>query len=408
MKRGKIILVLAILFLFTFSLSSVYSASNEHLQIKIGSFIVKDGMIGKLSVVKNTTIYVLDRKGNTKTQGTAKKGTDYGVYSVKGSLYNIGGGKYVKKSSSVKYLAINTTVAELKKVANGLDVPKTIEKNLTLPTSNKVYNIKINWQSNNINVLANNGKVTRPEFGKGDVKVTLVAAVSKNGITLTKKFESVVKELQKEMLILRAEEMKDGMDRRNDQLDRIYLESLLTLNSNIDESKVLWEFENYNKEIADVILIDRHIENNHNWSTALDFTPKGKSGEITLKITATYNGITESMLFKRNFRNFIFQGAVSNGRGLVYSLDTPLTVNSDMNAILYLVAEGEDIRFKTPVEKHLDGYVEKGTAFKKVLSSKNPKVVFENLPSGTYTIFITYGNGLSRFGGGTIQILPGE
>jgi hypothetical protein len=414
MRIWKIILAVVITFFVGFSVLSGHGQAEESVEVRVGKFIVKDGMIGKLSVVKNTPIYVVvDSKGKTKTQGTAKKGAELGVYAIKGSLFHIGGGKYIKKSTAVKYVAISKTVAELKKVASKLEVAEEIVEDLALASSNKVYKVNISWKSSQTKVLSHSGKVTRPENGKGDVKVTLTATLTKAGVTLTKRFNSVVKELEKELVIFNNDEFIDSMDRRNNQHLFLIVENYLK--PGINSSLIQWDVENLNPAVSDV-KITKNPALNMPDVQVLYFTPKGISGDVTVKLTATLNGVSETVVIKKSFRNFVIEGAVSSSfvksaslpvltAGLVYSLDKPLTVNSDMNAILYLVKDSEDISYKAPVEKYLDEYVAKGTAFKKVLSPKNPKVVFTDLPSGNYSIFITYGNGRTRAGQGSIMIL---
>ena len=70
-----------------------------------GKIELKQGMIGRVTILKDTDLY---RLTNNKLYVVrkAKKGQEFGVYSYKkdfGGLYGLGGGIYVKKSSSIKY-----------------------------------------------------------------------------------------------------------------------------------------------------------------------------------------------------------------------------------------------------------------------------------------------------------------
>jgi hypothetical protein len=70
-----------------------------------GKIELKQGMIGKVTILKDTNLYSIT--GNKLyVVRKAKKGQEFGVYSYKkdfGGLYGLGGGIYVKKSSSIKY-----------------------------------------------------------------------------------------------------------------------------------------------------------------------------------------------------------------------------------------------------------------------------------------------------------------
>lgn len=92
--------VLALVFSF---LSPVVDSAEA--KVIWGKIELKQGIIGKVTVLKNTDLY---RITNNKLYVVrkAKKGQEFGVYSYKkdfGGLYGLGGGIYVKKSSSIKY-----------------------------------------------------------------------------------------------------------------------------------------------------------------------------------------------------------------------------------------------------------------------------------------------------------------
>jgi hypothetical protein len=70
-----------------------------------GKIELKQGMIGKVTILKDTDLY---RLANNKfyVVRKAKKGQEFAVYSYKsnfGGLYGLGRGIYVKKSSSIKF-----------------------------------------------------------------------------------------------------------------------------------------------------------------------------------------------------------------------------------------------------------------------------------------------------------------
>ncbi len=73
----------------------------------------------------------------------------------------------------------------------------TVEADLNLPSEGK-YGSKISWESKYSNAVSNDGKVTRPEPGKGNAVVTLVATVTKGQCSDTREFEVTV--LEKESI----------------------------------------------------------------------------------------------------------------------------------------------------------------------------------------------------------------
>ncbi|MDI6453584.1 InlB B-repeat-containing protein [Peloplasma aerotolerans] len=67
-----------------------------------------------------------------------------------------------------------------------------IRSNITLPTN--IQNVNISWISSNPSVVSHTGIVTRNETD--DIHVSLEATLSKDGYTLTKDFEVIIKSLQ--------------------------------------------------------------------------------------------------------------------------------------------------------------------------------------------------------------------
>lgn len=67
----------------------------------------------------------------------------------------------------------------------------SVTKDVYLP-SEGLHGITISWQSNDSNVITNEGKVTRPELGKPDSIVTLTAILSKGGEVTSKAFTLTV------------------------------------------------------------------------------------------------------------------------------------------------------------------------------------------------------------------------
>jgi hypothetical protein len=64
------------------------------------------GHFGKATILKNTELWKLDADGKLTLTRKLKKGEEYRIYSYKSvdyGLFGVGGGHFIKKSSSVKY-----------------------------------------------------------------------------------------------------------------------------------------------------------------------------------------------------------------------------------------------------------------------------------------------------------------
>ena len=83
----------------------------------------------------------------------------------------------------------------LERAAGNLDadhpVTSKTTSDITLPTEG-FNSSTITWSSSNTDIIANDGKVTRPAAGESDAEVTLTAAVKNGNVTLTKDFKVTV------------------------------------------------------------------------------------------------------------------------------------------------------------------------------------------------------------------------
>lgn len=73
---------------------------------------------------------------------------------------------------------------------DALTVADTAEKDITLPAL--LFGSDIAWSSDNADVIANDGKVTRPEYGESDAIVTLTASITRGTAEETKTFTVTV------------------------------------------------------------------------------------------------------------------------------------------------------------------------------------------------------------------------
>lgn len=86
------------------------TAYAEKVTYKWGNINFKSSYIGKIVVQKNTTLYKWDNKTHKLRKfNTIKKGSEYGVYTERdnkkyGKIYGLGNSKYVKKTTSVKFM----------------------------------------------------------------------------------------------------------------------------------------------------------------------------------------------------------------------------------------------------------------------------------------------------------------
>lgn len=116
--RKLLVLSFAALFMF------FYSTSDASAKVMWGKTELKKGQIGKVTILSN--VNAIKVNGKTATQDKRlKKGDEYRIYSYRvlgdSGYYGLGGGLFVKKSSSVKYeTPSKKKLAELEREANGL------------------------------------------------------------------------------------------------------------------------------------------------------------------------------------------------------------------------------------------------------------------------------------------------
>lgn len=81
----------------------------------------------------------------------------------------------------------------------------TVEADLNLPLEGKLGS-KITWESDKEYLLTNTGKVTRPEFGKGNRKVKLTATITYGDVSDTREFEVTILEMEPDFKIVDVDE----------------------------------------------------------------------------------------------------------------------------------------------------------------------------------------------------------
>lgn len=82
----------------------------------------------------------------------------------------------------------------------------TVDFDLSLPTAGKLGST-ITWESKNKKIISNDGKVTRPEAGQGNIIVTIVATITKGEALTTGKYQITVIEKEEAPIITAVKEI---------------------------------------------------------------------------------------------------------------------------------------------------------------------------------------------------------
>ncbi|MBS4191176.1 hypothetical protein KHA94_13385 [Bacillus sp. FJAT-49705] len=133
--RIRKVLVLSFVALFMF----LFSTSDASAKVMWGKTELKQGQIGKVTILRETPVVKLDDKGNiSSVVKRAHKGEEFRVYSYQnkfGGLYGLGGGLFVQKNEvGVKYeTPSKTKLALLEGKTTQPDKPKeNIDKEYSL------------------------------------------------------------------------------------------------------------------------------------------------------------------------------------------------------------------------------------------------------------------------------------
>ncbi|HHY72406.1 MAG TPA: hypothetical protein GX497_04110 [Bacillus bacterium] len=105
-----------------------------------------------------------------------------GIFDTKDFTLKVLKEEYLNDMEAVTADTITLTIGY-----GGTDHADNVTQNLVLPTSGS-NGTTISWASSNPNHLSSSGQVTRPTNTQGDQTITLVATISRNGISDTKVF----------------------------------------------------------------------------------------------------------------------------------------------------------------------------------------------------------------------------
>lgn len=124
---NKPLKVLSALVLTTsLTVSTVGSASASTPKVMWGKTELKEGQLGKVTVLKDTMLYKIINDDTITSTRKLKKGEEFRVYSYKnqnGGLFLVGGGAFILKDDAVKYeTPSKSKLLELKKVNSKYDL----------------------------------------------------------------------------------------------------------------------------------------------------------------------------------------------------------------------------------------------------------------------------------------------
>ncbi|NOU95154.1 hypothetical protein GC093_18265 [Paenibacillus sp. LMG 31456] len=175
--------------------------------VKIKDHIIEDGgtagiskdsikkfVMDAIAAIQSFSEYSVSKEDEIKAVGQKiKSARDLGLVDMDISNLNVFDSLY-----SLIYSLKSSVVAELNSAKAVLaigyvsgDSASGAKSNLTLPET-AGNGTSVAWVSSNVDVVSNNGVVTRPAEGKGNVTVTLTATITKNGLTVTQVFTVVI------------------------------------------------------------------------------------------------------------------------------------------------------------------------------------------------------------------------
>lgn len=208
-----------------------------------------------------------------------------------------------------------------------------VTQDLVLDT--KIGDVMVTWSSNNVDVVTNNGKVTRPEYKNGDAQVVLTATLTLNDSSAVKVFNIVVKRkpvTDEERVQIDAESLKLRYfgDGGSVDTEKVLRDIVLVLEG-LEGSSITWSAEErfvtsggYSNQDA-LYIINNRLEVNRP-----DKVDGGEDQSVTvwLKAVVTYNNASKEVVF-----NLTLKERPTDEQGMVDELKESLEL--DIPVVLY-------------------------------------------------------------------------
>lgn len=166
-------------------------------EIENGSYYVEVGFADPWGCSKSPSVYAnLGEKDETAIAKDFSVSSNSGVVT---GMVTVTNGELTidARGTGDNNKAINMTYITIKEAGektlaqtdiDALNIPEIATGDIELPTKGSKAESDISWSSSDESIITKEGKVTRPESGQADSKVTLTATVKNGGVTLTKEF----------------------------------------------------------------------------------------------------------------------------------------------------------------------------------------------------------------------------
>ncbi|PIH04506.1 immunoglobulin-like domain-containing protein [Clostridium combesii] len=221
------------------------------------------GVVKRTNKDENITLTAVLKKG------TVKKNKEFNII-VKGNE--------VKTEDTLKLISDSLKIDNI----------NSIEKDINLETSLDGANII--WKSSNEAIIDNTGKVKRPIVGRPDANVVLTATISKNGKSVTKEFNVIVK-TEKQLVANNKQEFDEIIKKAVIDCEPTINISLPNFNSNNNEYK----FDNYQNLMVEIGGMDfgkpgisgSYKNDGTGWKIEINFKYKKDISEIKRQKEAT-------------------------------------------------------------------------------------------------------------------------
>ena len=169
-RKGIVSLVLG----FIIALGVFSGGTTEASTVYSGNFPMVQGQIGRVIILKTTTLWKLGSNSQLTFSRTLHPGRQYRVYnfsSIQGGLYGLGGGYYVKKNPTyVKYETPSKTNQPVNQP--GTNIMLINQKDHKPATNTKLVNQLSSKKETTVPIKSLAQKNTQPTSGKGSPSQT--------------------------------------------------------------------------------------------------------------------------------------------------------------------------------------------------------------------------------------------